>query len=509
MDCKYTKQNVTVSKPVFKQTLEQPVDSDFTLPDYCPDIRRILKCRVVPKISQKSAEGGSVTVDGIANVNLIYSDEENGIRTYDLQIPFSKSADFGGDWNSCIISAVCRTEYCNCRAVTERRVEIHASISIALCVTANEDTEILTDIDEPSVQMLRGSAPSSNTKGFCEKYLIMNDELSLPDKNPAIRNILRSDAGIVIRDKKIIGSKIVVKGDLVINILYFGEETERCESFSDSIPFSQILDIEGINDDCTCVCDSDLISLELHPRTGMSGDVRVISINAKLYLCATAYCNAEVPFIFDAYSTKYDINLEYQDLGFQKVIFSANEPYLIKQTLDIPSDSVSTVIDMWSTAHMMSVTESDNGIIVKGNCTFCLIALDSGGEPAYYERTFDFDDVFDSGELPPKCEFKANITVVGADCIVGSDGIEAKAELAVSVDVIEHRNEKVICNAELGDEKQRRFKPSSVIVYFASKGEKLWDIASQYDTSVDAISAVNSLSDDVLSDNKTLVIPSV
>ncbi len=42
MECNITKQSVFVNEPVLNQNLEQPIDTEFTLPDYCPDIDRII-----------------------------------------------------------------------------------------------------------------------------------------------------------------------------------------------------------------------------------------------------------------------------------------------------------------------------------------------------------------------------------------------------------------------------------------------------------------------------------
>ena len=42
-------QSVGVEETFGSCTAEQPIDADITLPDYCPDIRRVLKCLVTPR----------------------------------------------------------------------------------------------------------------------------------------------------------------------------------------------------------------------------------------------------------------------------------------------------------------------------------------------------------------------------------------------------------------------------------------------------------------------------
>ena len=42
MDFQVTQETVAINEILFEGSSEQPVDLDITLPDYCPDISRIL-----------------------------------------------------------------------------------------------------------------------------------------------------------------------------------------------------------------------------------------------------------------------------------------------------------------------------------------------------------------------------------------------------------------------------------------------------------------------------------
>ena len=45
MEEKILKTDVFVNDTVFNESTEQPIDVDFTLPDFCPDISKIFKCK--------------------------------------------------------------------------------------------------------------------------------------------------------------------------------------------------------------------------------------------------------------------------------------------------------------------------------------------------------------------------------------------------------------------------------------------------------------------------------
>ena len=53
---------------IFDGVQECPVDTEYTLPDYCADIQKILKCIVTPEVTSVSAAGDSLTIDGCASI---------------------------------------------------------------------------------------------------------------------------------------------------------------------------------------------------------------------------------------------------------------------------------------------------------------------------------------------------------------------------------------------------------------------------------------------------------
>ena len=68
MDLKVTKQAGTINEVGFETKLEQSLECDIVLADYYPDILRILKCEICPKIIQTSVNRDRLVIDGFVNV---------------------------------------------------------------------------------------------------------------------------------------------------------------------------------------------------------------------------------------------------------------------------------------------------------------------------------------------------------------------------------------------------------------------------------------------------------
>ena len=84
MDLETTKCKLTTTKKIYEKKSEYPIDCEFTLPDYCPDIERILKCNVTPRISNLSVLSDSAQVEISSNVCILYVTSDDKLFGYEI-----------------------------------------------------------------------------------------------------------------------------------------------------------------------------------------------------------------------------------------------------------------------------------------------------------------------------------------------------------------------------------------------------------------------------------------
>ena len=77
MECKAAGESVFAKEVLFEGNCEQAVDTELTLPDYCPDIGKLLKCRLVPMITSRQVNFDSLVVEGTARISVIYLDDRD------------------------------------------------------------------------------------------------------------------------------------------------------------------------------------------------------------------------------------------------------------------------------------------------------------------------------------------------------------------------------------------------------------------------------------------------
>ena len=515
MDINVTQQGVSIEELLFDNQIEQALDTEFTLPDYCPDISRVLKCRVCPRLSGKTLNGNSVSLDGIMLVMLIYADASDEIRMYEHPVAFTRSIDLGviagnvADGTP-MVSVRAVPDYVNCRPVTERKLDIHGAVTLFVKASQKQTSEVVADIDGESIEMRRGSCGVTKPLSCTEKYLLINDEIDIPEGLEPVRYNLRTDVMAVATECKIISNKAVIKGDLCLSVLYCGDDEGTPVKFNTTMPLSQIVDIEGIVEGCNCAVDIDVVSFEIKPRTGMGGEARSFVFSVKLCMRVKATCDGETAVLFDAFSTKYAEKMEKKDITFEKLVLPVRERFDCKKMLEFSADDIGSVIDCWCDASINHVASNEAELAVSGTALICVLARDMQGLPVYYERPVDFDYNRPIDSTPADMRSEAIIRATGAEGkLVAAGRLEVTVELMLQIDVYSREHLSVVTAFDVDSDSKKEKNGSALVVYYAGKGERIWDIAKRYNTSVDAVNELNSLNDDVLGDDRMLMIPSI
>lgn len=508
MNIKVLKTQVCANTIIGKQSVEHPIDVDFSLPDYCGEIERILKCIIIPRINTKSISGQNVMLDGHVTVRLIYCNGENKIFSFEHLVPFTKGIEMKGVDDKTKIKAQVNCSYCNCRAVTERKVDVHGAIEIKVVAKGEKKNEVVCDVESDDVQILRGNAPMLNSKGYCEKALILDEEIEIGQGQPEILSIIRSSAAPCITDMKIINGKVLIRGEMQICVLYCGNDN-RPVIMRSSVPFSQVLDIDDVNEDCKCTADIEVAFFEVKPKTTPSGQVRLLSVSAKLVVTGECFCQDDVPVILDAYSVCGDSEAKYTEVEFEKICCNYNENIICTGQNEIMGTNIGSIVDMWCEVGNVNTHFGNNNLNVSGVIKAFMLLYDTNGNAFFSEKPIDFEYVFSGDGFGDKVYTNPQIEIVNCTyTVTGENTIEIKVELKITGGIYEVGKMPMVTDIIESENKSKENKCDvAMVIYYADSGERVWDIARKYNSSVDEIISINELTSDVLPFEKALIIP--
>ena len=508
MEQKCLKTSVYVNDTLYSDSAEVAIDVDFSLPDYCPDISKIFKCRAVPRISSKGISGRSITIEGVVNISLLYADKDENLCSYEYQYPFVKNLEMSTEVASANIYCRIRCDYINCRAVTGRKVDIHGAAGIFIKVFKRKCDEIISDYDDANVELRRGVAPATVPMGYAEKYMMVEEEIRIGQEQPAIRNILRYDANSCVKETKIVNSKAVVKGEITVSLLYCPENGGNPQSVKTILPFSQIVEVEGINDTCLCETKSEIAYFDVKPRTVSTGENKCLLLTAKVLLSCEAYCPNDIAVVLDAFSRKYKADIVSQKVCFEKITSNVSEVYHCKKNVEL-EETIASVIDIWANVQSFNTKFENCDLIISGTIVAGMIICNENDKAYYCEKPIEFEYKYPINcELGiPSCEPQLEILSCGYT-ISSSNALEIRIELGINASVYEKNNITLISDMNLDETKPLEKKGDIAMrVYFATDNESIWDIARNYNASVAEIMEINGLESENLKSGKMILVP--
>ena len=510
MNYDVSKDTLAIKDVVFDGCKEIPVDLDFSLPDYCPDIQKILKCRVCPNISSRNISGDRLNIEGVAKVRVIYLDSEsNKIRCCENTVPFSCSIDIRTTPENAFAVTSVRVEYVNCRAVSPRKLDIHGSFSICAKIYNKKNLNISSCVGGKDIQQKITDMKINNLIGIGQQQFSLSEVLEVDNDKASPETILNSDVWVTINDYKNMANKIVIKGEAIIKILYVDDiSSGHTETLEYSIPISQIVDVPGVDENSKCVISAQVLSHEEQVSSENEDRPNFVSCEIKLVATVSAYMVKDVSLVSDAYSTDYDLEVLSEAFKINQFSDVIDETISHKDNITLTDTNLSKVIDAWIDNPSVKCTFEDGKILFKCKASVCIFAMDNEETPVYIERILEFpyDKEYESDTDCIECDVK--LIPMGISCSISSaNGLEVKMNFRLlgEVDLCEKYN---MVTDVIGDESKTVDKDTaSLAVYYATEGENVWDIARKYYTSAKMIKEENDLSDDKIRNNGMLLIP--
>lgn len=511
MEYQLKKELCPVCETVLEGTSEQPLDLEINLPDYCPDIERILKCRLCPSVSSKTISGDRLELEGNALVTLYYLDsKKQAVRCCEHNSPFSCSFKLRPDLTDPVSVIRLRTDYLNCRALSPRRVDIHGAFTVCASVFAKTDQEICCGIEGSDIQQKTHTELYSRLCGSGQQVFSITETLDIGQGKGLPEGIIRSGLTVRAESCKALDNKLMINGEAVLCILYVTDvESGTTDTMTFHIPFTQVLDIQGVSAATTNEVRLDVMSFDTALKSEYDENSTLVTLDARICAAVLAFSHDEVSVVDDAYSTDYELELKEKQCQFTRLLSCSENSVNIKEDTELGDSGITQILDVWCDS-ISSISSCENDLLkIRGKLVCSILALDGEGVPFYAERPLEFSFEPDMQSQSGTVSARVNITPMSTGFrITGDNTIELKAELRLNTTILETRSLRAVTSAQYNEDRPRiKDSTAALTIYYADRGEDLWEIAAKYCTSAEALRLENDLSDDVIPARKMLLIP--
>lgn len=506
MDITLKKENYKILQTVKDNSIEECVEADFSLPEYMPEILRIIKSTAQPKVNSCKAVGERVTVDGECELRMIYTAEDGCIYSFSQSRPFTRHCENNIFNDATDINCDVSVSYVNCRATSTKRAEIKAGIIIKINAFLEETEEIIS-IEEPCIE--KKCMPVRAMSLGCKKTrtFSMSDTAAL---SVPCAFIINSRASAVCTEVKKISNKIMVKGDAVVEVCYVNANDKSCtELLRHTLPINQILEFEGMEEKFTGNVTLNVTAVDVMLKNEQDGVSSSFDIGLSIDASASMWEEKELVVINDAYAVGSSIDLKKQSMVFFTPLDEIRDTYIFREDFQVSGEGVSKVIGSTCDVTNVVAKKENEVLVVSANLSLSVLIKDTSGSisninkilDVKYERKADYEnnDIF----CLPK------LSVFSLDCAEkGNNSIDVRAEINVSASVFGKFFIDAV--ADITESENQPIRNSNAItVYFSEESESLWSIARRYNTTVSAIAEENDLEGDTTENLKVIFIPAV
>ncbi len=486
-------------------TAEQPVEGEFTIPDYQPEIFKIVKAKAEPIVVQKLAVGSRATVDGYVRLTVIYQSEtEQRLYALTQKLPFSKQTDLKEpvDDNSVVLCNATMS-YLNCRAVNSRRIDVRGAANIAIKVLSGAGVEVVSDVTGDGAQQQQQVISFVRQIGMDEKQFTLDEALSLDFEDNAEPSILRCDAKAYAENVSVENGRVAVTGaiNVMIALDLSTEDDYRIKRAGFSLPFSQLVDIENATETSKPIAALSVLSA--------SAEIEEDDVVNTSILCALevrAYEEGSATLVSDVFSTQYELNIEQDIASVTRDVTPVSKEISVRQTIEKPVVGAK-LIDYFIMPTAANYQKEDDATIAHISTIFSYLLRDPAGDIVCWDHPIEVDvDVDGIGGTPYSA---LDVVFATVECSETDDSLNLKAEGSLYGSVISVGKQTVV-RAVTADTSHAKARPDIALsIYYADAGERIFDIAKAFNTSPIEITRENNISDGVLAQKSMLLIPIV
>ncbi len=496
-ELKLTADTVCVTEKLLDTTEELPLERDFVLPDYFPDVFRILRCTVEPRLDSQTVTADKLTFELTAVIRVLYLTEgSRRINCAEQDVELSRTVELSADCPAPEVTIDLAARGVSCRAKGSRRIAVRGTVCAALKVCCTREKTVLTGGSGCGIQLRKQTVTCPVKRLTASKRITVIQQTSLPEDKPAVGTVLRTGCVISRSECRTVAGKLAVKGEAELEVLYacIDKTGEDCvQTLKFTLPFSQIIDMEGVD-------DSYRVSAEVTPAgcslMAGSGEEKT----AEWELTLNVFCAAEKTgtsvYVTDAFSTEYecfpDDIAEIPAGQADSTTLSANA----ECTLTAPDGTVGMVCDCSAECGRPTIRKEDGKYLLTGSVTCAVMGEGSEGGIFCTEGQCAYE-----AELPAadgSVLTEANAAVTGCSYYLGEGGsIRVRTDVRICCKTVSGGKVKLVSSVKMDEEKPAcRDNSCAIRLCRCIGGEDIWDIAKRTRTSVEAILEDNELDSD-------------
>lgn len=507
MEPNFSYGTLKINQEIFNQTVEQPLELDYQLPDYCTGIFKMLQFRAEPHICSFRHSGDQFTIDGNTIIKLIYIDEDEGnLKSIHQNVPFSKTIKLNENFeNPCAFYNV-KTNYSNCKIISSKKIEIKGSLTISIKIYDQVGQKVIQNLSEEETTRTGIHTKKQLIKAI-SKQIWNTQQFKIAEQiefETPIEDLIDLKIGLIENEHKTILNKIISKATLYFDIIYCSTDKKTILTKQTKIPINQILEMQDVNENFLCEVNYDISSF----TSSILQDGKVLKINADAVVKSYASLSKTLEMISDIFSTKFECNINTKNINLINTSESIKENVELTERLSM--ENFKKIIDLNAEiSNLESEQISNDRLNFKAKLKINAYGFSNDETPEIYEKsipiTFTVKKAMEQ-KINKKAEFKANILKL-------EFVLDENKNLILKIDfqiygLINDLNQiSIIDKVELNEKELKTKTDAALTLFYPQPNDEVWEIAKRFSACPKDIIEANGLTSETITNEVMLIIP--
>ena len=482
------------------------VGEEFSLPDYVPEVRRILTVRasVLPESKYLNDTGSPIFLElgGTVAYSVIYLDREENVCALPLSSTYFCKANLSESPKSTDVQTL--VDSVSCRVLGPRRLNIKTRLKNKILS--------LKEIEcEPKIFPLSSGEEIYEERKYeeistFESKKIALDNVKISDKleiGEGMRPIW-CDAQIDISEVCIKDGEVLVRGEVSVKCLAVnGSETEVYEK---TVKLSEGIGVEDLYLGGSVRVFGRCVSLSLsNEEADGSSDV---FFDLTLELLGEVIKAVKTKALVDAYSTMYPSKEEYKEIEYFTAERVGTGNFSISEQVKSEGLKNREIITVFAAPVYEKCEIKGQKAYLVGKITLGVITRPDDPQKEIQFDSFDFPIKY---EVPLENSFKNPLSrnefsLGKISATLDSGKLNFNGEILAAYAIYERKNKRVLESSEIKTDEKIKRDNATLRVCFPKKGQSLWDLGKRYHTSLARLSAQNEIDRDAPLEKTFLII---
>ncbi|MBR3848570.1 MAG: DUF3794 domain-containing protein [Oscillospiraceae bacterium] len=509
MELLLDKKKCEYMKKIAQGSVIHEENTEIIVSDRSPDVVRIVRSFADVFVTDKEARDGKLSITGnVKGVVLYMAEGERCLRKIDVSMPFFHVFDADGVTPDSKLAARIHLRSFEVREVNPRKLAVRANIDISYRAYERSERTICFDVcdgEEYGICVRHRDVYGYSPIMMRDKSFAVSDDIELSGEGMEMSSILLGTATLSQNETKIIGNKAVLKGIAEINYVYETENgTVNCDGYE--MPFSQILDIEGMEESHELEIGLSVSGIDFDPQYDASGKARYMTVSITADALVTVYEKFEDKVIDDVYSTKFETDVKYNSLTSERYITREEKRVPVTETVQTGS-GVKKVLDVSVSVFPPVRRREEEREFISSDASVTVMYI--GEDDLIYSASRRVP-VICPVELSENHTYEVSSKIRGKGYSVGT-GNEINVRFFTDFAITETEVMTVSAISEISaDTESLRHgeKAPGVTVKRVERECDVWSLAKEHGASVEEICIANNISDsDYIAEGRMILIP--